>query len=86
MFASDAKLLRSFWGGALDTIAHVINLNPIIALEADVLDWVWYEDQTIEYFDKAKKSKSKTDGLIDLDPTPTVNMPNAVEVDVQNDT
>ena len=39
---SDAKLPKSFWGEALNTVAHVINLTPTIALEGDVPDKVWY--------------------------------------------
>ena len=38
----DAKLLKLFWGEALCTIAHNINLTPIIALGGDVPDKVWY--------------------------------------------
>ena len=39
---SDAKLSRSFWGEALYTVAHVINLTPTVVLNADVPDRVWY--------------------------------------------
>ena len=39
---SEVKLLKSFWGDALYTIAHVINLSHIVALPADVPDRVWY--------------------------------------------
>ena len=39
---SEAKFPRSFWGEALYTIAHVINLSLVVALEANVLDRVYY--------------------------------------------
>ncbi|KAI4347636.1 hypothetical protein L6164_008430 [Bauhinia variegata] len=39
---SEAKLPGSFWGEALYTAAHVINLSPAIALQSDVPDRVWY--------------------------------------------
>ncbi|KAF2300465.1 hypothetical protein GH714_013629 [Hevea brasiliensis] len=42
-------------------------------------DVTFIEDQTIEDIDKADRSKSETDGLIDLDPTPITDMPNVVE-------
>ncbi|KAF2305897.1 hypothetical protein GH714_008746 [Hevea brasiliensis] len=49
-------------------------------------DVIFAEDYTIEGINKVESSKSEIDGLIDLDPNPTTDMPNAVEVDVQNDT
>jgi hypothetical protein len=33
---SDAKLPKSFWGEALNTVTHVIILTPTVALERDV--------------------------------------------------
>jgi len=33
---SEAKLSGSFWGKALYTDAHVINLSPVVVLQADV--------------------------------------------------
>ena len=33
---SEAKLPNSFWGEALLTAAHVINLSPVVALQSDV--------------------------------------------------
>ena len=39
---SDAKLPKSFWGEALNTVAHVINLTPTTTLEGHVPDKVWY--------------------------------------------
>ena len=38
----EAKLPNSFWGEALLTAAHVINLSPTIALQSDVPNSVWY--------------------------------------------
>jgi len=40
---SEAKLPGSFWGEALYATAHVINLSPVVVLQADVPDSVWYE-------------------------------------------
>ena len=37
---TEAKLPNSFWGEALYTVAHVINLTSIVALQNDVLDRV----------------------------------------------
>ncbi|KAL4296424.1 hypothetical protein GQ457_12G004830 [Hibiscus cannabinus] len=39
---SDAKLPRSFWAEALNTVAHVINLSPSVPLRGDVPDSVWF--------------------------------------------
>ena len=39
---SEAKLSNSSWGKALLTVAHVINLSPVVALESDVPNSVWY--------------------------------------------
>ena len=39
---SDAKLLNSFWGEALLTDAHVINLSPAVALQSNVPNSVLY--------------------------------------------
>jgi len=39
---SEAKLPGSFWGEALHTVAHVINLSSVVILQADVPDRVWY--------------------------------------------
>ena len=38
---TEAKLPKVFWGEALLTAAHVINLSPTIALDNDVPDHVW---------------------------------------------
>ena len=38
---SDAKLSKSFWGEALSTAVHVINLSPTVALDGDVPERVW---------------------------------------------
>lgn len=39
---SDAGLPLSFWGEALLTVTHVINLSPVVILNGDVPDKVWY--------------------------------------------
>ncbi|GMI93102.1 hypothetical protein HRI_002979500 [Hibiscus trionum] len=39
---SDAKLPRSFWAEALNTVTHVINLSPSVPLRGDVPDRVWF--------------------------------------------
>jgi len=39
---SKAKLSGSFWGEALYTVAHVINLCSVVVLHVDVLERVWY--------------------------------------------
>ena len=40
---SEAKLLNSFWAEALITIAYVINLSPVFALDGDVPNKVWFD-------------------------------------------
>ena len=37
---SQARLPRSFWGEALNTIVHVLNLSPFVPLQFDVPDKV----------------------------------------------
>ena len=39
---SEAKLPNSFLGETLLTAAHVINLSPVVALQSDVPNSVWY--------------------------------------------
>ena len=39
---SEAKLPGSFWGEALYTAAHVINLSLVVVLQANVPNRVWY--------------------------------------------
>ena len=39
---SEAKLSNSFWGEALLTVAHVINLSPTVALQCYVTNSFWY--------------------------------------------
>ena len=39
---SEAKLPNSFWGEALLTTTHVINLFMVFALQSDVPNSVWY--------------------------------------------
>lgn len=43
-------------------------------------DVIFVEDQTIEDINKVEKSKSQIGSLIDLNPSPTTHMPDAVEV------
>ena len=38
---SQAKLPRSFWGEALNTVVHVLNLSPCVPLQFDVPNRVW---------------------------------------------
>ena len=33
---AESKLSKSFWGEALYTVTHIINLTPTIALQGDV--------------------------------------------------
>ncbi|RDY04374.1 hypothetical protein CR513_11918, partial [Mucuna pruriens] len=39
---SEARLLKYFWGEALYTVAHVINLSPAVALNTEVSDKIWF--------------------------------------------
>ena len=45
---SKAKLQNSFWAEALNTVAYVINLYPIVALDGDVPNRVWF-DKAVSY-------------------------------------
>ena len=38
---SHAQLPRSFWGEALNTVVHVLNLTPCVPLQFDVPNRVW---------------------------------------------
>ena len=38
---SQAQLPRTFWGEALSTVVHVLNLTPCVPLQFDVPDRVW---------------------------------------------
>ena len=38
---SQAKLPNSFWGEALNTVVHVLNLSPCVPLQFDVPEHVW---------------------------------------------
>ena len=40
---SQAKLPNSFWAEALNTVAYVINLSPVVALSGDVPNKVWFD-------------------------------------------
>ena len=39
---SDAKLPKHFWGEALYTVVHVINPTPIVTLDSEVPDKIWF--------------------------------------------
>ena len=39
----EAKLPNSFWAEALNTVAYVINLSPVVALDGDVPKRVWFD-------------------------------------------
>nr|KYP49409.1 Retrovirus-related Pol polyprotein from transposon TNT 1-94 [Cajanus cajan] len=39
---SKAKLSKHFWGEALYTAVHVINLSPVYALNSEVPDKIWF--------------------------------------------
>ena len=45
---SQSQLPRSFWGEALNTVVHVLNLTPCVPLEFDVPDRIW-SDNEISY-------------------------------------
>ncbi|RDX71323.1 hypothetical protein CR513_49344, partial [Mucuna pruriens] len=38
----EARLPKHFWDKVLYTIVHVINLNPTVALNTEVLDKIWF--------------------------------------------
>ncbi|KAF2315489.1 hypothetical protein GH714_039930 [Hevea brasiliensis] len=80
------NLMNAIESNSSSELWHKRFYDPVEKKLVRSCDVIFVEDQTIEDIDKAGKSKSETDGLIDLDPTPTTDMPNAVEVDVQNDT
>nr|KYP49351.1 Retrovirus-related Pol polyprotein from transposon TNT 1-94 [Cajanus cajan] len=40
---SDAKLPKHFWGEALYTAVHVINLTSTVILNSEVLDKIWFD-------------------------------------------
>ncbi|RDX90437.1 hypothetical protein CR513_27693, partial [Mucuna pruriens] len=39
---SEARLPKHFWGEALYTVVHVINLSPVVALNTEVPDKIWF--------------------------------------------
>ena len=45
---SKAKLRNSFWAEALNTVTYVINLSPVVALDGDVPNRVWF-DKDVSY-------------------------------------
>ena len=45
---SEAKLPKHFWGEALYTAVHVINLSPTVALNTEVPDKIWF-DKDVRY-------------------------------------
>ncbi|RVW83457.1 Retrovirus-related Pol polyprotein from transposon TNT 1-94 [Vitis vinifera] len=42
---SQSQLPRSFWGEALNTVVHVLNLTPCVPLEFDVPDRIWSNNE-----------------------------------------
>ena len=44
----EAKLPNSFWAEALNIVAYIINLSPIVALDGDVPSKVWF-DKDVSY-------------------------------------
>jgi hypothetical protein len=45
---SHSKLSKDFWGEALNTVVHLINLSPSHALDGDIPKRVW-KDKDISY-------------------------------------
>ena len=45
---SKAKLSKHFWGEALYTVMHVINLSPIVAWNSEVPNKIWF-DKNVKY-------------------------------------
>ena len=39
---SKAKLPKHFWGEALYTVVHVINLSSVVALNSEVPNKIWF--------------------------------------------
>ena len=39
---SEAKLPNHYWGEALYTVVHVLNLTPTVALNSEVPDKIWF--------------------------------------------
>jgi len=37
----DRELPESFWGEALSTIVHVLNLSPCVSLQHEILEMIW---------------------------------------------
>ncbi|RVW19193.1 Retrovirus-related Pol polyprotein from transposon TNT 1-94 [Vitis vinifera] len=42
---SQSQLPRSFWGEALNTVVHLLNLTPCVPLEFDVPDRIWSNNE-----------------------------------------
>ena len=38
---SHAKLPKIFWGEALSTVVHVLNLTPCVPLKFDITERIW---------------------------------------------
>ncbi|RDX88079.1 hypothetical protein CR513_30373, partial [Mucuna pruriens] len=45
---SEARLPKHFWGEALYTIMHVINLSPVVSLNTEVPNKIWF-DKDVKY-------------------------------------
>ncbi|WVZ18911.1 hypothetical protein V8G54_006233 [Vigna mungo] len=56
---SKAKLPKHFWGDALLTTVHVINLSPTIALNSEVSDKIWFGKNVT--YDHLHDERSKLD-------------------------
>ena len=39
---SEAKLPKHFWGEALYTTVHVINLSPVVVLNSEMSNKIWF--------------------------------------------
>ncbi|RDX75071.1 hypothetical protein CR513_45098, partial [Mucuna pruriens] len=51
---SEVRLPKHFWGEALYTTVHVINLNPAVALNTKVSDKIWF-DKDVKLYDPVDK-------------------------------
>ncbi|RDY03371.1 hypothetical protein CR513_13054, partial [Mucuna pruriens] len=54
---SEARLPKNFWGEALYIAVHVINLSPIVALNIEVSDKIWFGKDAFVHVPKDERSK-----------------------------